>query len=184
MTMTEPKRNVLDLILADHREVEKLLGTFDSVPIEGRDQYFCHVVQELVRHEMAEELVVYPALRSDAPGGDTQADRRISEQSKAEEMLDAMEKMDPTTEEFTARFIQLREAVLEHAKAEESQTLPLIRSSEDPAKLETLGARYNKAKAAAPTHPHPHAPDTPPGNMVLGPVAAIMDRMRDAMKKL
>jgi hypothetical protein len=35
----------------------------------------------------------------------------------------------------------------------------------------------------APTHPHPNAPDTPPGNMVLGPVAALADRFRDAMRK-
>lgn len=43
-----------------------------------------------------------------------------------------------------------------------------------------LGRRYVKAKDAAPTHPHPHAPDTPPGNVVLGPVAALVDRVRDA----
>jgi len=35
----------------------------------------------------------------------------------------------------------------------------------------------------APTHPHPNAPDTPPGNMVLGAVAALADRFRDAMRK-
>ena len=43
-----------------------------------------------------------------------------------------------------------------------------------------LGKRYVKAKEAAPTHPHPHAPDSPPGNVVLGPVAALVDRVRDA----
>jgi hypothetical protein len=45
-----------------------------------------------------------------------------------------------------------------------------------------LGERYKQAKAAAPTHPHPHAPDTPPANVVSGPVTALADRVRDAIR--
>ena len=42
----------------------------------------------------------------------------------------------------------------------------------------SLGQRYEKAKKAAPSHPHPHAPDSPPGNVVLGPIAAVFDKVR------
>ena len=45
-----------------------------------------------------------------------------------------------------------------------------------------MGERYERAKASAPTHPHPHAPNTPPGNVVLGPIAALADRIRDAAR--
>jgi hypothetical protein len=38
------------------------------------------------------------------------------------------------------------------------------------------------AKATAPTHPHPKAPNQPPGNILLGPIAAIIDRARDAAR--
>jgi hypothetical protein len=31
---------------------------------------------------------------------------------------------------------------------------------------------------------HPIAPDTPPGNLALGPIAALLDRARDAMHKM
>jgi hemerythrin superfamily protein len=175
---------VVDLLLADHREVEKLLGRFDTVPVDGRDAYFCEVVNELVRHEVAEELVVYPALRDDAPNGESQAEARISEQSEAEQLLYQMEKLDSKTPEFADKFGQLRKAVLDHAQAEETQTFPLLAKTEDPTKLQGLGQRYERAKSSAPTHPHPHAPDTPPGNKLLGPVAALVDRVRDSMRKV
>ncbi len=39
-----------------------------------------------------------------------------------------------------------------------------------------------KAKGLAPTHPHPHAPNTPPGNIVGGAAAAV-DKVRDAVRR-
>jgi hemerythrin superfamily protein len=140
------------------------------------------VVHELVRHEVAEELVVYPALRSDASGGDREADARIHEQSEAEEMLAEMQNLDACTAEFQAKFVKLREAVLQHAKAEESGAFVMLGQAENTDARAKLGARYESAKASAPTHPHPHSPDTPPGNKILGPVAAFADKLRDAIK--
>ena len=55
-----------------------------------------------------------------------------------------------------------------HAQAEENGAFRLLQQSEDADARMTLGQRYEKAKRAAPTHPHPHAPDSPPGNVVLG----------------
>jgi hypothetical protein len=40
------------------------------------------------------------------------------------------------------------------------------------------------AKKLAPTRPHPRAPDTPPGNLLSGTVAAVMDKGRDLMRDL
>ncbi len=71
--------------------------------------------------------------------------------------------------------------MLAHAEAEESTTFPLLERITTTDERQELGARYQKAKDRAPTHPHPHAPDTPPGNKLLGPVAAIFDRARDAV---
>ena len=183
MTVTDSGSSVVDLILADHRSVQEMLGRFDTLSSDERSDYFCEVVHELVGHEMAEELVFYPALRADARQGGAEADRRISEQSKAERMLSEMEHMDPGSEEFTARFIQLREAVLEHASAEEQSALPLLKEAQTRPKLVELGARYERVRAAAPTHPHPHSRDTPPMNRIMAPVAAVVDRARDAMSR-
>jgi hemerythrin superfamily protein len=173
--------DVVELLLADHEEAKVLLRRFEGIAPTERASYFCEVVTELVRHEVAEEQVVYPIIRH-APGGDEEADTRIAEQAKAEELLADMEKLEASSTEFATHFTSLRQAVLAHASSEEATTFPLLREMEDTESRVALGGRYEHAKSKAPTHPHPHAPDTPPGNMILGPVAALFDKARDAVR--
>lgn len=173
---------LVPLLLADHQEAKRLLERFDTLPASERADAFCEIVHELVRHEVAEEEVVYPTLRRFADGGDDLADLRIKEQAAAEELLAKMEKAGVESAEFPAMFAKLRTEVLAHAEAEEKSVFPELGSSVNADELRSLGQRYDKAKKTAPTHPHPHAPDTPPGNVVLGPVAALVDRMRDAVR--
>ena len=45
-----------------------------------------------------------------------------------------------------------------------------------------LGEALDQAKQAAPTRPHPQAPDQLPGLALAGPVAAIYDRLRDRLQ--
>jgi hemerythrin superfamily protein len=139
-------------------------------------------VHTLVGHEVAEEEIVYPAVRRMIDGGDALADARIAEQQKAEETLSAMERMDASTAEFKTRFQELKKEVLRHAEAEEREVFSKLKTAGDIDELTKLGKAYEAAKATAPTHPHPHAPNTPPGNLLLGPVAAIIDRARDAAR--
>lgn len=182
MRVEQQTGNVVTLILADHKKVESLLGQVDSVSLSGMEDYFCQLREDLVRHEVAEEMVVYPAFREHVPGGDAIAESCIQEQSLAEEKLAVLEKEDAASESFRSQLKELRQAVLEHAKHEESEVLPALGTTLDVSELESLGQRYEKAIKAAPTHPHPHAPDTPPANKALGPVAALVDRVRDAMR--
>ena len=141
--------DLVELLDQDHRHVEQLLARFGDLPPEGREEPFWNLVAELVRHEVAEEVVVYPAIRSDMPDADRVADARIAEQSAAEEKLSQMEKLDRETVEFTTTFHELRSAVLAHTKAEEETIFPLLRNGEDEAALAGMGERYEKAKADA-----------------------------------
>ena len=170
------------LLLADHQEAKRLLERFGNLPASQRDEAFCELTYELVRHEVAEEEVVYPALRRYADGGDDIADMRIAEQSKAEQLLADMEKAGVESPEFASMFATLKTDVLAHAEAEERTVFPELSTNISADDLRQLGKRYELAKKAAPTHPHPHPPDTPPGNLVLGPVAALVDRVRDAVR--
>ena len=174
--------DVIELLLADHAEAKALLGRFEDVAVTERTSYFCEVVTELVRHEVAEEHVVYPIIRRVPPEGKQEAKARIAEQSEAEELLVQMEKSDASSAEFATKFVALRQAVLHHAGSEEATTFPLLKEVEDAESRLALGGRYEHAKAKAPTHPHPHAPHTPPGNSILGPVAAFFDKARDAVR--
>jgi hemerythrin superfamily protein len=173
--------SLVALLAEDHQALKTLL---DQVGQPGVDQaeLFSHLVRDLIAHEVAEEEIVYPTLRREVPGGDQLADARIAEQQKAEELLAKMEKMDPNSPEFGQHLQQLKNAVLEHAQAEETQVFPELESHLDDHRLQQLGSVYKLAKATAPTHPHPKAPNQPPGNILLGPIAAIIDRARDAAK--
>lgn len=179
MTTYQSPDDVIRLLEEDHELVQCRLEALSASAASGRAELFWKLTNDLVRHEVAEEVVVYPALR-DVPGGDAIADARIAEQSEAEEKLARMEKLDAASPEFARELSSLKAAVLEHAKAEEETAFAMLVSAVPPDRRIELGQRYTKAKDAAPTHPHPHAPDTPPGNVVLGPLAALVDRVRDA----
>lgn len=186
MAMASNGPDLVSALLEDHQAVKQLFGRFDAVRASraggSQGELFCELTYELVRHEVAEEEVLYPAVRSVLPNGGPLADARIGEQSEAEETLAEMEKLDPGSATFSAKLTELRSDVLAHAEREEREVFAPLRSSLDLAHLESLGMRYEMAKAVAPSHPHPHAPDTPPGNLVLGPVAALFDRVRDAIR--
>lgn len=183
MASTTPDATrVPDLLRREHSELKQLLGELDKLPQDQRAGAFTGIVHALVQHEVAEEVVVYPELRQ-LPGGAPICDLGLAEQSNAEEALAYLERLPMDDPNFLSSFAKLRTDVLRHADHEEEQALPLLEQNLSGEKLLELGARFTAAKAAAPTRPHPNAPDTPPGNIVAGSVAAVIDRMRDAMSK-
>lgn len=173
--------DILDLLKKDHQAAEAMLGRFDDVPAADRDEYFCEVVHTLVGHEVAEEMVLYPTIREEGSNGRQVADARLAEQAEAEQLLADMESEATNSAGFTAKFQKLRDAVLSHAEGEESTAFPMLANGTTIEERAEMGSRYENAKDRAPTHPHPHAPDTPPANKLLGPVAALFDRARDAV---
>ncbi len=183
MTTTSTK-DIIELIDQDHNAAKALLKKFEGLSPDERDPYFCEVVSELVQHEVAEQQVVYPVIRREAPDGDNEVAPRLKEEAKAEEELAKMEKLDTSSAEFATKFEKLRAAVLAHAEAEEENIFPMLRALARPEVREEMGERYERAKQAAPTHPHPHAPNTPPGNFVVGPIAALFDKARDAVQSI
>ena len=107
----------------------------------------------------------------------------MKEESEAEQLLKAMEKMDPDSAEFEQSFTKLRTEVDNHARAEETEEFPKVEQAEDSAQLEKMGKALEAAKALAPTHPHPSTPNTPIANVLVGPFAAVADRARDAVRE-
>jgi hemerythrin superfamily protein len=165
----------------DHQQIERMFSDLGHAGPARAGDGFWDLTNELVRHEVAEEEIVYPQVRKKVPNGDRLATARIKEQAKAEDLLAKIEKAGVDDERFAVRVEKLRNAVLAHAQKEERLIFEPLSRVLDPDEREQLGALYHIAKTAAPTHPHPWAPDTPPGNVALGPVAALIDRARDAI---
>jgi len=92
--------------------------------------------------------------------------------------------MNPTDERFDAKVTVLIESVRHHVKEEESEMFATVRKLLKPKELEALGAALQRAKAFAPTRPHPRAPDTPPTNVVASMGAMVADKARDALARI
>ena len=170
--------DVIEFLLNQHQQVRGLLDDELSASGAERQQYFDTVREMLARHETAEEMIVRPLTRK-APGGIEVAEGRMNEENEAKEVLASLEKMDVTSAEFTAKFSEFRQSVLDHAQAEETQEFPLLRQNTDPEALVKARDRVRRAEEMAPTHPHPSAKTTA-ANYVAGPFAAMLDRARDA----
>jgi hemerythrin superfamily protein len=179
MTDTE-----IDILVTDHREVEQLFTEFESLPPaahERRRQLADQVVMELVRHAVAEEQYVYPAIREHLPNGDETAEHEISEHSEAEVTMKRIEKYKDDDPKLDTEMRELMKVIRHHVAEEEGDIFPELAAAMDRSELEELGRKVEAAKKVAPTRPHPTAPDRPPFNKILGPGTGLVDRVRDAL---
>ena len=83
---------------------------------------------------------------------------------------------------FTDSLIELRTAVLQHAHAEENEVFPYLRGATSPSDRAQMAGEYERARQTAPTHPHPHAPNTPPGNLIVSSITASSPAAGDALR--
>ena len=81
MNNTNPaQQDVVDILTADHHEVLDLLQQIKtSTDNEQRRELADAVIGELVRHSVAEEMYVYPAMRRHLPDGDEAVAGKIVE---------------------------------------------------------------------------------------------------------
>jgi hemerythrin superfamily protein len=183
--MTQQNQADVDLATAirqDHELVKELFITCERGGDAGREAWE-GLVRLLAVHETAEEEVLYPTVRGLGGEAEGAVKARLAEEDQAKKELSELEKMGPDAPEFHARFVEFRRAVLDHAEHEEREILPRLSQAGDADLVRKLASAFMFAKAVAPTHPHPHAPESAIGNMVLGPAVAIMDRARDAARE-
>lgn len=185
MAMTEGAsgRDVVDLLIEDHHEIEQLfaeLETGQGTP-ERRRQVADVMIAELIRHAVAEEQYVYPTAREVLPDGDHKAEHEIEEHAEAERALHEMDGMDPADPRFDVLLKRLTTTIRHHVADEESDLFPRLRAACTAEELAALGRKVEQAKKLAPTRPHPSAPDHAPLNKLLGPGTGLVDRMRDAL---
>lgn len=178
---TTQGRDVVDFLRSQHQEIRSLFSAVESGQGEARRDAFECLVRLLAVHETAEEEIVYPTLRS-TPGGDVVADARLEEEGQAKQMLSDLEKLGPDDPAFPQQLVTLRTAVIAHAQSEEQSVFPRLRENVDADKLTTMTSAVETAEKMAPTHPHPHGPESATGNILVGPFVAIADRVRDALR--
>jgi len=173
--------DVIDLLLAQHARIEQLFRDVLDAEGEQRRQRFAELVRLLAVHETAEEEVVHPFARVRIDAGAEVVQARLAEERLAKQLLVRLAEAGTDAPDFEARFIELRDVVLLHAKREERYEFPHLRQATDARMRERLADAVRVAEMVAPTRPHPGV-ESASANLLLGPGLAIVDRIRDAIR--
>jgi hemerythrin superfamily protein len=171
--------DLVDVLRSDHRTVENLFARWAGVgrqPQHRRDLIDV-IIAELIRHLVAEERCLYPAVRAYLDDGDELIARALSTRRRAERLMtDLMDTdvQDPRSATLVRRLIgQVRARVREA----ESTIFPRLRMACEPDTLVRLGGEVSGVRRLAPTRPHPAVPV----NRLTGPMVGLFDLAIDAL---
>jgi hemerythrin superfamily protein len=181
-TQNQETQDIVDAVLEDHERFRRLFADFEQATGGQRSELWQALVRGLAVHETAEEEIVHPQVRRWVDGGDDIVDERLAEEDAAKKELADLEKLGADDDEFESRVRAFMEKVFSHADAEEGEELPALRTAADDDTRRRMAKIYHMAKTVAPTHAHKMAPESATGNVLIGPVVALMDRVRDAIR--
>jgi hemerythrin superfamily protein len=181
-SQTGTTQDVIDVLKADHREFEQLVAqiTATADPAERRDTAD-QLIAELVRHAVAEEMFVYPAMREHLPNGDEVVEHDKQEHHELEVLMKRLEGLDAGDPQFMETVAELRDVLRDHVQDEEGEQFPLLRANIPADRLISLKEKVEAAKNAAPTRPHPGAPNSALFHKLVGPGVGLVDRLRDRL---
>ena len=186
---TSAAMNAITLLKNDHKTVEDLFKRFEKLgprAVKSKQDVVERIVRELSIHAAIEEMAFYPAIREAVEKGDVEdmVLESLEEHHIVKWVLSELDGMNASHERFDAKVTVLMENVRHHVKEEEKDLFPKVSKMFSRAMLDELGDAMTRLKKTVPTHPHPRSPDEPPGNLIAGAGAAIMDKALDTGRKL
>ena len=182
MSTSETGRDVIDVLTSDHRDVTALIGEIWTIkdPMIRRDLTDT-AISELVRHAVAEEMYVYPAMKKYLPDGDKAVEHDVEEHKELEQTMKKLEDVDVSSPEFETALRNLETVLADHVQDEESEQFPELRRLIPADELIQLAEKVETAKKVAPTRPHPGAPNNELFHKLVGPGVGLVDRLRDKL---
>jgi hemerythrin-like domain-containing protein len=182
VTDTPVQQDVVDILTTDHHEVIDLLQQIKiSTDAEERRDLADTVISELVRHSVAEEMYVYPAMKKYLPDGDQAVDHDVEEHKELEKTMKKLESVDAQSSDFTQLLADLENILRDHVRDEENEQFPQLRAQVPGEELIEIGEKVENAKKLAPTRPHPMAPNNEVFHKLVGPGVGLVDRLRDKL---
>lgn len=182
MIETNRRTDVIDILTADHKEMLDLLSDAENAAEpERRRDLTDTAIAEVMRHAIAEEMYVYPAIVEHVPNGDGDVQHDKSEHQEIVKVMKGIEQSDAAAPDFPDLVRLLAAKIRHHAHDEEANQFPKLRASLDPAKLVEIGEKVQHAKSVAPTRPHPSSPHSELFHKTVGPGVGMVDRLRDKL---
>ena len=186
--MTETQRDVVELLSADHREfdrifreLEQLMSQTGTDALRRKRELVDEVTIGLVKHSVAEETQVYPRVEKQVDK--EQAEHAKHEHAEAEETMKRLERMDPEDAQFDAEVQTLIREIRHHVQEEEGRMFTELRATFSHDELVEMAQKVESVKKIAPTRAHPMTPNEAGVRTALGPVASLLDHLRDAVSR-
>jgi hypothetical protein len=178
----ESAQDVVDVLTTDHREMLELLGQIEVAtdPTQRRDLADT-VIAEVMRHAVAEEMYVYPAIEEHVPNGAQEVEHDKEEHDEIVQLMKRLEGVDAADPRFMEVTLELESQLRHHAGDEEAEQFPQLRAHIPADELVELAAKVEAAKKLAPTRPHPTAPHSELFHKTIGPGVGMVDRLRDKL---
>jgi hemerythrin superfamily protein len=124
------QQDAIQLLKADHREVEKLFSQFEKARGEERKMQIARqICMELRVHTQIEEEIFYPTSR-DFLKDDEIVNEAIVEHQAAKDLIAEIEAMDAADEMFEAKVTVLQEQIEHHVEEEEKEYFPQVQKSD------------------------------------------------------
>lgn len=139
-------KDAIDLLEADHREVEALFREFESADDDARKvELAAKICGELVIHATIEERIFYPAARQ-ALSEDKEdlVSEATVEHASLKDLIAAIDGSSPREELFEAQVKVLGEYVKHHVREEETELMPAVRRTN--VDLDAIGERLAALK--------------------------------------
>jgi len=176
------RTDVVDILTADHREMIELLGRIQgTTDARERRDTADTLIAEVMRHAVAEEMFVYPAVQEHVPNGAEEVEHDKREHQEIVELMKRIEDLDAADPEFAVRVQQLEAGLRHHAHDEEADQFPQLRAHLSREQLVEIGEKVQNAKRLAPTRPHPSAPHSELFHKTVGAGVGMIDRLRDVL---
>lgn len=122
------QKEVLGLLLDDHKKTKKLFKDFENEKSEAaKEKIAREVCRDLTAHTTIEEEIFYPFLREQNPEafGDL-LNEALVEHASAKELIAQIQSMSMKDDLYEAKVTVLGEYVAHHVKEEEEELFPKI----------------------------------------------------------
>jgi hypothetical protein len=143
--------DALRLLKADHDKVKKLLTELESTTERGvktRQELFSTIKGELTIHEIIEEEIFYPELKSHPKAKEIVLEA-YEEHHVVDRLMSELEELPVDDEKWGAKAKVMKENIEHHIEEEEGEMFKKARQVFDADELEDLGARMEKRKQSA-----------------------------------
>lgn len=144
ITRSDDEMGIRDIIRMDHTKVNTLFmevqGTDDPHKLQ---EYFGQIYKDLTAHSIAEEEIVYPAVRPYY----TDTQDLYDEQGEMKQLLEDIKATSPSSGDFKAKIRQLMEMVMHHVRQEENDMFPKLRDNFSHEQEKQLATEFKTAKS-------------------------------------